>query len=237
MPCGDARSPGKSCLWGETVSFELSDGNRKIFSFQIALRTVELDPPRESAWPPVLIESLADNVGNKVNALVQRGAPRDFLDIRQLVTNGIVSVEKCWDWWSRKNPGVGVRQAKARHCGTSRHSSRGGRSIASPTSTNELLPGGRGNGFDGSCSRSRPTRRPRCNGNHVRRSQRLSGPRQPALELREAGDRADYVHRVCAAWDFGIVPEVLTFRLFRAWRDIFDRYPLPHSPAYHAFRD
>jgi hypothetical protein len=50
------------------------------------------------------------------------------------------------------------------------------------------------------------------------------------------GERADYVHRICAAWDFGLVPEPKTFRLFRGWRDIFDGYPLPHSPAYHAFR-
>lgn len=59
----------------------------------------------------------------------------------------------------------------------------------------------------------------------------------PPDELRRAGDRADYVQRICAAWDFGIVPELATFRMFRGWRDIFDRYPLPHSPAYHAFRD
>jgi hypothetical protein len=55
-------------------------------------------------------------------------------------------------------------------------------------------------------------------------------------QLRDPGERADYVHRICAAWDFGIVPEVETFRLFRGWRDIFDGYVLPHSPAYHAFR-
>ena len=49
-------------------------------------------------------------------------------------------------------------------------------------------------------------------------------------------DRADYVRRICAAWDFGLVPERETFRLFRGWRDIFDLDPMPHSPAYHAFR-
>lgn len=54
--------------------------------------------------------------------------------------------------------------------------------------------------------------------------------------LTSPGDRADYVHRICAAWDFGVVPEPETFRLFRGWRDIFDRYALPHSSAYQAFR-
>lgn len=55
-------------------------------------------------------------------------------------------------------------------------------------------------------------------------------------ELSSPEDRADYVQRICAAWDFGVVPEWETFRLFATWRDVFDRYPLPHSPAYHAFR-
>jgi hypothetical protein len=55
-------------------------------------------------------------------------------------------------------------------------------------------------------------------------------------DLVTPGDRADYVHRICSAWDYGIVPEPETFRLFRSWRGVFDRYPLPHSPAYHAFR-
>ena len=54
--------------------------------------------------------------------------------------------------------------------------------------------------------------------------------------LEDAGERADYIHRICAAWDFGIVPEPETFRLFRTWRSVFDAYPLPHSSAYHAFR-
>lgn len=58
----------------------------------------------------------------------------------------------------------------------------------------------------------------------------------PPQRLATPEERADYVHRICAAWDFGIVPERETFALFRAWREVFDRFPLPHSPAYHAFR-
>lgn len=54
--------------------------------------------------------------------------------------------------------------------------------------------------------------------------------------LERPEDRADYIHRICAAWDFGIVPEPQTFRLFRTWRAVFDAYTLPHSSAYHAFR-
>ena len=61
-------------------------------------------------------------------------------------------------------------------------------------------------------------------------------PRPPdILETDEA--RADYVERVCAAWDFDILPERKTVELLRGWKDIFDRFPLPESPAYHTFRE
>jgi hypothetical protein len=49
-------------------------------------------------------------------------------------------------------------------------------------------------------------------------------------------DKADYVARVCGAWDFGLVPTPTTFALFAEWRAVFDRFPLIHSPAYAAFR-
>jgi hypothetical protein len=32
------------------------------------------------------------------------------------------------------------------------------------------------------------------------------------------------------------VPTPESFSLLRTWRDVFDRFPLPHSPAYAAFR-
>jgi hypothetical protein len=48
--------------------------------------------------------------------------------------------------------------------------------------------------------------------------------------------RADYMARICGAWDYGIIPTEETFALFAGWQDIFDRFPLRHSPAYAAFR-
>lgn len=48
--------------------------------------------------------------------------------------------------------------------------------------------------------------------------------------------KADYVHRICGAWDFDLYPEEATFDLLSTWKEIFDRYPLPESPAYHTFR-
>jgi len=91
--------------FGETVSFELSQGKMRVFSFQVAVRSVELEPPQASAWPPILIETLTDNVASKMNALVDRGAPRDFTDIFQVVSAGLMRSSACWDLWVRKNVG------------------------------------------------------------------------------------------------------------------------------------
>lgn len=59
---------------------------------------------------------------------------------------------------------------------------------------------------------------------------------EPPDTFNSSEERADYVHRVCSAWDFHVHPEPETFSLFSKWKDIFDQYPLPTSPAYHAFR-
>jgi len=48
--------------------------------------------------------------------------------------------------------------------------------------------------------------------------------------------RADYVHRVCSAWDYGVHPEPETFALLERWREVFDQFPVVTSPGYHAFR-
>jgi len=59
---------------------------------------------------------------------------------------------------------------------------------------------------------------------------------QPPTELLSREAKSDYLHRICSAWDFRIHPEPETFELLAQWRDIFDAFPLPASPAYHAFR-
>jgi len=98
--------------FGDTVSFELLRDGRRVFSFQIAVRSVELEPPLISPWPPVLIETLADNVGAKMNALVERGDPRDFVDIKRLVDAELADNGRCWELWRRKNPGAGMSVAR-----------------------------------------------------------------------------------------------------------------------------
>lgn len=91
--------------FGETVSFELRQHKSKVFSFQISVRSIALELPQASSWPPILIETLADNVASKMNALVDRGSPRDFTDIHQVVKAGLQDVPTCWNLWERKNPG------------------------------------------------------------------------------------------------------------------------------------
>jgi hypothetical protein len=58
----------------------------------------------------------------------------------------------------------------------------------------------------------------------------------PPDDLSTPEDKADYVQRICGAFDFGIVPEGYTLKLLAAWKDVFDRFPLKSSPAYHALR-
>lgn len=62
-------------------------------------------------------------------------------------------------------------------------------------------------------------------------------PDEPAPEdLSDESDAAEYIHRVCGALDFGIVPEREVIETLRNLREVFDRFPVTPSPAYHMFR-
>jgi hypothetical protein len=98
--------------WGETESLELLQGTQKQFSFQISRRTLALDEAIPSQWEPVCIESLRDNVASKMTALVQRGAPRDFLDIYHLCTRDVMSMADCWHAFMEKGLGIGMDEAR-----------------------------------------------------------------------------------------------------------------------------
>jgi len=100
--------------FGETISFEMAEADGRRMSFQIAVRDLALDAPQDSPWAPILIETLRDNLASKMNALVNRGAPRDFLDVRTTVESGLISPEDCWQLWSLKNPGQRVADAKGK---------------------------------------------------------------------------------------------------------------------------
>lgn len=49
-------------------------------------------------------------------------------------------------------------------------------------------------------------------------------------------DQADYVHRVCTAWDWGIPPRPETLALLSQWRHIFEKFPVPDSPSFMALK-
>lgn len=98
--------------FGETISFELARDARVRFSFQIAVRSIAVEAAVPSAWPPLRIETLADNVGAKMNALVNRGAPRDFGDIHAVCSAGLLTPGRCWELWQAKNPGGSVEAAR-----------------------------------------------------------------------------------------------------------------------------
>ena len=116
-------------IFGDTASFELLRDQKRIFSFQIAVRSVELEPPVASPWPPILIETLADNVGAKMNALVDQGAPRDFADIKRLTDAGLATVRDAGSFGERKIAIPTVMLPKTRFASTSRPCKQGVRWI------------------------------------------------------------------------------------------------------------
>jgi hypothetical protein len=92
--------------WGDVVSVELRLDGRAVFSFQVARRSALLAEPTASPWPGVRLDSFEDLVASKMVALVERGAPRDFLDIFTLCRHARSTVAQCWRLW-------GEREAKA----------------------------------------------------------------------------------------------------------------------------
>lgn len=64
-------------------------------------------------------------------------------------------------------------------------------------------------------------------------------PDEPTPErLESLADRVDFLVRLCAAWDFGILPDADTVTEIRRpeWREAVDACQLLTSPAYHLLR-
>jgi len=57
-------------------------------------------------------------------------------------------------------------------------------------------------------------------------------------ELVSLADRVDFLARLCAAWDFGLLPERETIEEIRRpdWREAVDATRLLTSPTYHLVR-
>ena len=49
-----------------------------------------------------------------MNALVNRGAPRDFLDIHAVVEADLLTPARCWELWQAKNPGAAAARKHPR---------------------------------------------------------------------------------------------------------------------------
>ncbi len=60
----------------------------------------------------------------------------------------------------------------------------------------------------------------------------------PPMELNTLGDQVDFLARLCAAADFGLLPEPETMQELRkpAWRAAVEACRLLTSPTYHLLR-
>lgn len=87
----------KKRAWGDVVSVELMREGRTVFSFQIAHRSAQLEPPAPAPWTDVLLDSFPDLLAGKMVALVERGAPRDFRDVYALCRAGLTTPQECWE--------------------------------------------------------------------------------------------------------------------------------------------
>lgn len=60
----------------------------------------------------------------------------------------------------------------------------------------------------------------------------------PPDALENLDDRIDFLARLCAAWDFGLLPEAQTLAEIRRpeWREAVDECRLLTSPTYHLLR-
>lgn len=61
----------------------------------------------DAGWINVPLDSFDDLVATKMNALIQRGAPRDFLDIYTICQAKLISMVKCWNLWHKRQGLIG----------------------------------------------------------------------------------------------------------------------------------
>ncbi len=88
--------------WGDVTSLELLLEGKVVFSFQVAERSAQIEPTATLPWLDFAIDSLPDLVASKMVALVERGAPRDFLDIYTLCQREVVAPAECWRLWRER---------------------------------------------------------------------------------------------------------------------------------------
>jgi len=94
--------------FGDVVSLDLHQSGKITFNIQIANRSALLRPPLKSPWPPVTLDSIEDLVASKMTALIERGAPRDFLDIYEICRQNIMTISRCWELWCEREQKRGI---------------------------------------------------------------------------------------------------------------------------------
>ena len=94
-------------------SWDLKREGKQVFAVQIARKDQRVEPPVKSRWGAVWVESLAENVANKMAALVTRGAPRDLLDMATLLRAGLVTAPDCWRLWSTREQPISAEKARS----------------------------------------------------------------------------------------------------------------------------
>lgn len=78
------------------------EDKNKVFSFQIAHRSAQLQPSTPLPWANSLLDSFDDLIASKMVALVERGAPRDFRDIYATCRAGLTTPSQCWALWRQR---------------------------------------------------------------------------------------------------------------------------------------
>jgi len=74
----------------------------------------QLEPLVKLPWADVWLDSLSDLVASKMVALIERGAPRDLRDIHALCHADLVTPERCWALWRRRQQLAGSDTDPAR---------------------------------------------------------------------------------------------------------------------------
>ncbi|MCW5867845.1 MAG: nucleotidyl transferase AbiEii/AbiGii toxin family protein [Candidatus Eremiobacteraeota bacterium] len=95
------------------TSWDLKKAGKVVFAFQVAPKTARVEPPGPARWGRLRMETLAENLSNKMNALVQRGAPRDIVDVATVLRLGLFTADELWTLWQRKRPELSVALGQA----------------------------------------------------------------------------------------------------------------------------
>jgi hypothetical protein len=89
------------------TSLDLAIAGKTVFSFQVAVRSAQIEPTTTLPWVDVALDSLPDLIASKMTALVERGAPRDFRDIYTVCEEGLVTAKECWQLWKERQHRAG----------------------------------------------------------------------------------------------------------------------------------